>query len=66
MDTYIFFLKHSFPKIYLDQLKYRFGSVNITLNQLISVWSSNYCSRWANIDLDGLNIKDWLILVRIG
>ena len=51
----------------LDKLNYRLGSVNIGLDQLISVWIGYYQSRLVNISLDGLNVKKyWLILVRIG
>ena len=50
----------------LDQLKYRIVSVNIGLDQLILVWISYYWSRLFNISLDGLNIKNyWLMLLRI-
>ena len=51
----------------LDKLNYRLGSVNIGLDQLISVWIGYYQSRLVNVGLDGLNIKKyWLILVMIG
>ena len=36
--AYIFFLTPKFPMIGLDQLKHQLGSVNISLDQLISVW----------------------------
>ena len=60
-----------------DQLKYLFGSVNISLGQLgsinigldrlILVWIRYYRSRSLNISLDGLNVKKYqLISVRIG
>ena len=52
---------------YQDQLKYLFGSVNISLGQLgsinigldrlILVWIRYYRSRSVNISLDGLNAK---------
>ena len=51
----------------LDKLNYRLGSVNIGLDQLISVWIGYYQSRSVNISLDGLNVKKYrLISVRIG
>ena len=64
----------------LDELKYPlelvniglnwliwFGSVNMSLDWLVSVWIGYYRSRLVNISLDGLNVKKYrLILVKIG
>ena len=50
-----------------DQVKYQLGSVNIGLDWLILVWIGYYQPRLVNISLDGLNVKNYrLILVRIG
>ena len=40
-----------------DWLKYRFGSVNISLDWVMLLWISYYWSRLVNIGLDGLNKK---------
>ena len=37
IDTYIFFITPKFVMISLDQLEYQLGSVNISLDRLISV-----------------------------
>ena len=62
----MFLLTPSFPMIGLDQLKCWFGSVIISLDQLILVWIGYYWSKWINIGLNRLNTKKYqLILVKI-
>ena len=63
IGTYLFSITPSFPMSNQDQVKHWLGSVNIGLDQLISVWISLYWFRLVNIGLDRL-ILVWISYYR--